>query len=170
MPGAFVSAVGPHLTIVVPQQHRTFRPCPRPIRTTAMGQPGPRSRDSKRAWFRQCPGASRWTAIGSGSTPVGSTSGPTGKRVYIGLSERAWLPLSTGPQARGKARGAWGGGWNFGAPAQRRRQGLWPCSVMQFGSPDSAEAATGISQNGVSRVPAMGPSLRPAPCSPIQSF
>ena len=55
MPGAFVSAVGPHLTIVVPQQHRTFVPVP--------GLLGPQrwdSRDHGRGtvrgrWFRQCP-------------------------------------------------------------------------------------------------------------------
>ena len=54
------------------------------------------------------------TAIGSGTTLPGATIGRTGKRVYIGLSERACLPLSTGSASQGEGAGeTGGGGWDF---------------------------------------------------------
>jgi hypothetical protein len=65
------------------------------------------------------------TASGSGSTLARVTIGRAGKRAYIGLSERACLPLSTGSASQGEGAGEMGGGgWDSSAPAQRRPQGL----------------------------------------------
>ena len=48
------------------------------------------------------------TAIGSGTTLPGATIGRTGKRVYIGLSERLVF-LSTGSASQGEGAGEIGG-------------------------------------------------------------
>ena len=110
------------------------------------------------------------TAIGSGTTLPGATIGRTGKRVYIGLSERLVF-LSTGSASQGEGAGeiGRGGGWDSSAPAQRHRQGLWPRSVMQFGLPTVPRQHRHFPERCIWS-PAMGPSVRPAPCSPIQSF
>ena len=100
---------------------------------------------------------------------AGVTIGRTGKRVYIGLSERLVF-LSTGSASQGEGAGEMGGGgWDSSAPAQRRRQGLWPCSVMQFGLLTVPRQHRHFPERCIWS-PAMGPSVRPAPCSPIQSF
>ena len=109
------------------------------------------------------------TAGASGYTLAGVTIGRTGKRVYIGLSERLVF-LSTGSASQGEGAGEMGGGgWDSSAPAQRRRQGLWPCSVMQFGLLTVPRQHRHFPERCIWS-PAMGPSVRPAPCSPIQSF
>ena len=110
------------------------------------------------------------TAIGSGTTLPGATIGRTGKRVYIGLSERACLPLSTGSASQGGRRGG-NGGWRLGLWRARRTasSGLCPCSVMQFGLPTVPRQHRHFPERCIWS-PAMGPSVRPAPCSPIQLF
>jgi hypothetical protein len=82
-------------------------------------------------------------------------------RVYIGLSERACLPLSTGSASQGKARGKWG---VAAGTLARQHNGV----VRVFGRARSCNLAsrqcrgsTGISQNGVSGVPLWDPVFAP---------
>ena len=100
------------------------------------------------------------TAIGSGPTLPGATIGRTGKRVYIGLSERLVF-LSTGSASQGEGAGEMGGGgWDSSAPAQRRRQVFVRARSCNLAS-RQCRGSTGISQNGVSGVPLWDPVFAP---------
>jgi hypothetical protein len=101
------------------------------------------------------------TASGSGSTLAGVTIGRTGKCVYIGLSERACLPLSTGSASQGEGAGEMG---VAAGTLARQHNGV----VRVFGRARSCNLAsrqcrgsTGISQNGVSGVPLWDPVFAP---------